>query len=221
LHRIQLRLPLRDLRNFSDNNVLRFGLTTNLGRAIVVSQETHYDTKLGVHCAQLPCLPKSIMSHATTGKRWIELRENDSETAGVLIRPANEDLFALPMAVAIRGCKLAGQIDRFNQQFERLLDRLYEWTLAHGDAIRQVYVGFPHDGLLFLVVQRGEHFDQNLEDDLTGLDVEIARNPDYDLIKLNVLALPNCSEETVRSFLPPNGSLTYEHAKRGGSPQSG
>jgi hypothetical protein len=72
-----------------------------------------------------------------------------------------------------------------------------------------------------LVIQRGEHFDQKLEDDLTDLDVEIARDADYDLIKLNVLCLPNCSEDTIRSFLPPNGSLVYDHAKRGSTPQSG
>jgi hypothetical protein len=50
-------------------------------------------------------------------------------------------------------------------------------------------------------VQKSEAFNQELEEALTDLDVAIAQDEEFNLIRLNILALPMASEESIGSFL--------------------
>jgi hypothetical protein len=54
---------------------------------------------------------------------------------------------------------------------------------------------------LFLAVTRGRQFNEDLERAVTDLDLEVARNSDYNLIRFGVHVLPQCDPETVQSFL--------------------
>jgi hypothetical protein len=65
-----------------------------------------------------------------------------------------------------------------------------EWSQQHSRAIRSSHLTIRDSGLLFVVVQTGRTFDQELCDDLVDLDLAIANDPELDLIRLDVLAVP-------------------------------
>lgn len=64
-----------------------------------------------------------------------------------------------------------------------------------------------HSAFLLLIVQNHEAFNQDLEDSLTDLDLSIAQDEDYNLIRLNVLALPKASRDSIDSFLTLGGEV--------------
>lgn len=81
---------------------------------------------------------------------------------------------------------------------------LKHWIATREDSIAEAYLVLKGDHFQFLVVMKGKAHDSALEDALTDLDMAVAQNPDYDLIRLSVLAIPAFGEDVVRSFLPPN-----------------
>ena len=60
-------------------------------------------------------------------------------------------------------------------------------------------------GILFLVVQSNKGDDKSL----TDLDLDVANDDDYNLMKMDVQSLPLVSEESVRSFLSADNTLRY------------
>ena len=102
-----------------------------------------------------------------TKKRWVRLDHSERDT-GVVVSPENEDRFALTMEIAIRGCKLAGQMDKLNGQMAQLFERLHGWVQSHDRDIGQAYVVVRDTGLLFLIVQRDRKFNHELEDELSN-----------------------------------------------------
>jgi hypothetical protein len=59
------------------------------------------------------------------------------------------------------------------------------------------------------VVRNSREFNPSFEDALSVLDLEIAHDSAFDLIKMCVLALPYSSMETVASFLEIGRSFKY------------
>ena len=157
------------------------------------------------------------MATKLSRKRYIRLDHTEKET-GVVVTPESEDRFALTMELAIRGCALSSQIDKLNEQIGSLLEMLHLWISEHSYIINQAYVALRDTGLLFLVVQKGKRFDPALEDELTELDIGIAQSEKFDLLNFSVLALPECGEEAVKSFLTRKSTLEYEHAERDDPP---
>ena len=82
-----------------------------------------------------------------------------------------------------------------------LLQGLAEWIHTRVDMLSDAYLTVRDAGLLFVVVRKIRRYDSDFEDKLTDLDVEVANNPDYNLIKMDVLALPNSSDESIKSFV--------------------
>lgn len=153
------------------------------------------------------------MASAAKTKSWIQLDCKDQD-ARVVVTPDDGDRFAITMELAIRGCKIASQLDKFNKQLSILMGHLADWTDQYIEDIDKVYLGIKDDGLQFLVVRRSKRYNRDLEDALTNLDIAIAQDSDLDLIQLSVLALPKTSTASVQSFLPRRGSLVYQNAKR-------
>lgn len=86
------------------------------------------------------------------------------------------------------------------QQFLDLLDHLAEWIERNKGVLKSAFVAIRHEGLLFLVVQKAIAYDDNLSDLLTDLDVEIARDERFNLLRVNTLALPLCSRDDIEQF---------------------
>ena len=107
-------------------------------------------------------------------------------------------------------CQRHKEITAFQQQFCELLNRLGTWLKANAGKVHKSFVTVRDGGLLFLLVRNSVAFDAELEDALTDLDLATAQDSAFDLIELNVLALPMASEESYRTFLAPSFTWAYD-----------
>jgi hypothetical protein len=139
--------------------------------------------------------------------------DSSGDAHGVVVTPEDQDRFMLPVKVAVEGCRLILEVSNFQKQFKLLLDRLAQWTKEHGDDISRVHVGFRDSRWLFLVGRKTVRFNRQLEDELTALDIEIARDNRFNLINLQVLSLPQPSPEAVESLMNPGFTLTLQDAE--------
>lgn len=128
----------------------------------------------------------------------------------VRVVPPDRDLMTLPVELAIEACRAFKHQIEFNDQFSMLLDHLAKWMAQHRDRVSQAYLTTRDAGLLFLVIQSSSHYDSDLEDELTNLDLDVANDPDFSRVMLNVLGLPAVDEESIRSFLNPKVILQYK-----------
>jgi hypothetical protein len=128
----------------------------------------------------------------------------------VVVMPNDEDRFTMTIQEAALACKAGVKQLRFGRQFERtLLPRLGSWMKAHKNKIQKAFLTLGDGRLLFLIVRREVPYDETFENELSDLDISIARDETLDLIRLAVLALPCVSEETYASFLDNRMILEY------------
>jgi hypothetical protein len=132
------------------------------------------------------------------------LRHQDKDMP-VRIETEEEDRFFLTVGAAIQACKKQEQFLEFSRQSRKLLAKLQHWIEKHASDINEAFMTVRDSAFLFLVVQNKEAFNQTLEDSLTDLDLSIAQDEELRLIRLNVIALPKVSAESVNSFLTPGG----------------
>lgn len=141
----------------------------------------------------------------------------DPGLAGVTIHPENGDVFTLSKQMIARSGRLMSRIEAFEQQLATLKLDLESWAAAHSESVAEAFLVLKGDHFVFLAVLKGKAYDSVLEDALTELDMQVAQNPDYNLINLSVLALPAFAEDAIRSFLPHGAGAKNEsgNAQRG------
>ncbi len=115
----------------------------------------------------------------------------------------------MPVKMAIEACRAFNNQIIFKDQFDSLVNRLGKWTTEHENDLAAAYLTLRDAGLLFLVVLSGKEFNASVEAAMTDLDLEIANDSDYNLIRLAVHALPKCSEEELQSFLSRRMALRF------------
>jgi hypothetical protein len=135
----------------------------------------------------------------TENKTIIRLCHGD--TSQVWVETEDEDRFLTTVEAAAHACKVYGKMAEVGKQLRTLLRKLADWIKNHDD-VREAYLTPRDSGMLFLIVRKSKKFDSAFEDALSDLDVEIANDEAFALIRLSVLALPDTSEESIRSFLP-------------------
>jgi len=140
----------------------------------------------------------------------LDCRQRDGT---VVVTPADQDRFALTVEEAVKACRAYEQASAFRHQFQILLRMLADWIGQHRDQVAEAYVTVRDAGLLFLVVKKVPQYDDALEDQLTELDLAVAQDPNLDLIRLSVLAVPPASQEAIDSFLASGFTLQYAHAQ--------
>jgi hypothetical protein len=139
----------------------------------------------------------------------------DDDTPGVVVTTKEGDRFILTLDEAIRACKSAEKATDYMRQFQGVLDRVTSWLTSHADGIELAYLTLGADGLDFTVVLRSMTFERDIEEDLTELDIEIAQHKEFDLIRLNVLSLPRCSDDNLGAFVRPRGTWIWRPQRRG------
>jgi len=128
----------------------------------------------------------------------------------VLVVPEDEDRFLVSVDAAVKACQAADKTLQFGRQFrDILLPRLGLWISDRADKLKKAYLTVREEGLLFVAILARAEYDRELEDDLSELDIAVARDPHLDLIDLEVLALPNASDAAHASFLNPEATLEY------------
>lgn len=136
------------------------------------------------------------------------------EDTRVIVTPQDNDAFGLTVEQAVRACRLFGDEGiPFEGQFNLLLRRCALWLLDHKKYVSDAYMTARDAGLLFLVVRKQKEYDGKFEDDLTALDISIARDAELDLIRLSVLAMPAIPDDVLESLLAPEICVLF-HAKR-------
>ena len=108
--------------------------------------------------------------------------------------------------LACRSWEKAGQ---FSSQVSNLLDQLATWLSDRRAEFASAFLGLEPDGVIFVVVRNSKEFDPGFEDALSLLDLEIAQDNAFNLIRIAFLALPYSSIETVASFLEIGRSFKY------------
>lgn len=71
-----------------------------------------------------------------------------------------------------------------------IVSRCLEWAKTTDNVHAMFLLGSGTKDLRLVVVMKGNHFDEALEDSLTELDLEIAQDGQYDDVQFNVLACP-------------------------------
>lgn len=146
-----------------------------------------------------------MTQHEAPARHWLHLRP-DGGIDDVCVTTSDGDRFMLSVDEAIASCRFGDQLRQFIEQVGGVTDRLDAWLLQHRGKIDRAYLHIGRDGLDFIAVQRGMAMDPEIQDSLTELDLEIAHNQAFDLIRMDVTALPYCSENASSSFVPREGT---------------
>ncbi len=127
--------------------------------------------------------PMATVAHGAV----LQLDWSDREGT-VTINPEDEDRFNMKVERVIQACQSAALSDSFRQQLEFLFRRLSRWINSRSD-IKASYLTLRDGCLLFLVIKNQAAYDEAFEDALSDLDVEIARDVDLTLFRMNAMAL--------------------------------
>ncbi len=119
----------------------------------------------------------------------------------VVVTPADEDRFCITVDEAIHACKAASSSAKFTGQFKVLLDYLADWLRQNKKIVQCAYLTVRDAGLMFLPVKKEVPYNRAFENSLTDLDLAVANDPNFDLIKLSVLSLPPVSNDAINSFI--------------------
>ncbi len=146
---------------------------------------------------------------ATVTTEPIRLRYFEKEKS-VLIETDTTDRFVLTVEEAIEACRIYEERKTlFQTQFNNLLSLLGEWTYHHKNKIKNTFLTIRNTRLLFLIILKRKTYDEELEKELTELDITIAEKPEFSEIPLSVQALPYCEEAGYHSFCQPEWTLEY------------
>lgn len=138
----------------------------------------------------------------------IDLHFQD-DGATVRVTPQDKDLMILSVKEAINACRAFADQIRFKSQFDALLSRIGVWIKSRQERISAAFITTRDAGLLLLIVTKNKAYDDDLESEITDLDIQVANDADFGMIDLSILAIPNSPPETVRSFLSKKMQLRY------------
>jgi len=139
----------------------------------------------------------------------IRLRISDAGRQ-VLVEPEDSDKFVLYVEEAIHACRIMKEYEElFHKQLQYLKNYLGKWACEHKDKVNKTFLTLHGGRMLFLVVTKNSTFDPELEDSLTDLDLNVARDPECSQINLDIQAVPQCQEEGYVSFCNPEWLLEF------------
>jgi hypothetical protein len=132
----------------------------------------------------------------------------------VTVTPHDESRFVVKVHQAIEACRATKQAEQFEAQLKLLLEEIGKWLQVQ-ERIDSAYLTLREGNFLFLVIRRDPGYERDFEDGLSDLDLKLAEDSSLDLIRVDTLALPHTSEESLRSFLDPRFALKYPDGPRG------
>jgi len=148
------------------------------------------------------------MSSTANGEP-IRLRcsQNDAQ---VVVDPEDEDEFFMRIHEAMRACRIYdGYKSIFRNEFDYLKGILGRWLRDHASKIEKAFLTLQKARMLFLVIMCDGAYDEELEDELTDLELRVALDPEFSQIHLDVQALSKSSENCCMSFCNPDWTLEY------------
>ena len=153
----------------------------------------------------VPSRTEAVMAAPIGVKNWIRLC-HDGDTDGYVVETKDGDRFVVSFEELARACSVSERGKDFRGQLRGLIERLTPWLKAHKDKVDRAYVSFNSGAIDFVIIQKSEKLDRELDNLILDLDIEIANDVDFNLIRLDVLSLPYCTEESARSFVSQAGT---------------
>ena len=139
----------------------------------------------------------------------IQLRWTEGDRR-VVIALEDQHRLAATVDEVIHACRMRQKSEDVSQVLNDLWQALASWCGQHAEKIKAAFCTVRDSGLLFVVVAKGVAFDRDLQDELVDLEIQIARDEQYEQLQLTTLALPNCQPEGYWSFLNPSFCVSFE-----------
>lgn len=136
---------------------------------------------------------------------------DENETVSVI--PRDRERFEVQKDVAIAALRAAKDSAQFPAQLTLLLRRLATWIRDNRNAITRAFLTLQDGAFAFVVVKSSPRYNAKFEDSLSDLDFEIANDPSLNLVKMNAIALPPVSEQSLLSFVDKRFVLSYADGK--------
>lgn len=143
--------------------------------------------------------------HVRDAFLWLD----DRDGRKVMVTKGGEDRFVVTQKQAVEACHTVSELGQSLTQFHELAKVLGEWINKHTARIFEARLAVGRSGLLFVVTQVAEEFDEVLMQELTELDIQVANNESFNLITMNVLAIPRVSEEATTAFVQKSGDDVF------------
>ena len=138
----------------------------------------------------------------------------DEKSSGkVLVINRHEDRFVMTAQEAVEACHAAHESIRFSNQFGGLLDKLASWIDENRASAHRAQIAVRESDLLFLVTQASETFDSDLMEKVAVLDLEVANDDNFSLIRMNALVIPRATEEAATAFVSGAENNYWTYAK--------
>jgi len=143
-------------------------------------------------------------------KRYPVISLVESEDGRVYVKPTNRQAFCLTFDQSVQACTFMEVGYAFISQVADLREALGSWLSSRMDQIKAAYISMrrSHE-ILFIVVQKSVSRDSELAEDLTTLDIEIANDEKFNLLRVEVLALPDAPMDGIAAFLTPDNVMQY------------
>lgn len=136
---------------------------------------------------------------ATDGNTSIVLFARVPDDRGGFV-PREREKYLDAVTEAARAYHASGDTLHFADQFSAMLEALSDWIRQHQNRIGSAYLTIRENDIRFVVMQQDKKFDRELTEALTELDLELANREEFELIRLNTLAIPAVSPESATAF---------------------
>lgn len=128
----------------------------------------------------------------------LDASEKDKQ---VFITSENEDRFYVPMPEAVRRIQIGESRHAWNDELNAMLVAVHQWachTKAR-DCIKECYAA-PCDGTITIyVVPATGRFDFNLANQITDLDLRLAR--DFQAVPTEIIQIPGDTDDCLMQFV--------------------
>lgn len=145
---------------------------------------------------------KGTMSTTKTKKRGVILLNYSAGHATV--EPQDEDRFVISAEKAVDACLEGHRQDEFISQFKSdFIQPLRGWCEDHMSRVKGCYVPPPAGHIAVFVIGSSTRYDFDLGREISKLELTLVDRG----WQVNVLQIPMCEAEEMRSYFNPDGAL--------------
>jgi len=124
------------------------------------------------------------------------------------VTPRDQDRYVVKVRTLVERLHKVGHIEAFEEKLTLLQKELASWLVDRTD-VAKAFLTLRDGGLLFLIIKKNSDYNESLEDELTDLDIQLAKDRDLMPLSVDVLALPSVSDVAVSTFIDPDFTFSY------------
>ncbi len=157
-----------------------------------------------------------VFVETTDGDRFFMSHEDAARACSNYQLSKDSDKLNIFLTDALEACRIRKRDDEQLKKFQLLLNKLGTWLFDHNEKIHKTFLTVCEGGLLLVIVRKELKYDEEFESQVTDLDMDIAKDPDFSEIPFSVQTLPRCDADGYESFCNFVWTLEYmtRNAKR-------